>query len=467
MRAFAAAALVLTVTAPSWATTVASEEFFFHNSATPVAVPGGTTSFFMDQTAPTGSTLIVQSLAVSSQSTASFPLFTGTAIAGGGLLGPIAQTTLYLQANQQISPQCVQIDVDVVKVATNGSTSPLATGQVSTNIPQGSANGTGAVPIAMDLDVPGSRLLADGESIAATVTIHNLCNSNRTLRLVYDATSTPTRVDFLGLSLGAAQCVESIDKAMEKYVKARATYLAKCHDGVNAGKLQTADCTTEAGTLTKINKAVAKFVAALKLKCSDGLIIDGAPNGLGAAACPGLGGQCQFSFSALDDGVRGNDNDYTDCMLCMGDTATNDMIGVEYASTTAAPMSPLVELCQATIGKTGVKFEDKKLKLLQTCRKGQNLGKVVGSCPDTKTAAKIAKEVAKVGTGVASKCTDAQVASPDPAGLGLTACAGPPASCQAPIGSAADAATCVSCTHEQYVDCLFVATTGKTASGCN
>jgi hypothetical protein len=466
MRAFAAA-LVLSVSASSWATTVSSTPFFFHDSATPVAVPGGTTSFFMDQTAPAGSTLVVEALSVPSQTSATFPVFSGTAIAGGGLLGPIAQATLYLQANQQISPQCIQIDVEVAKLATDGSTSPLGSGHLSTSIPQGNSNGTGAIAVTMDLDVPGSRLLAAGESITATVKIENLCNSNRTLRLVYDATSTPTRIDFLGLDLGAAQCIQSIDKALEKYVKARATYLARCHDAVNAGKLQAADCTTEPKTLAKISKAVAKFVSSLEVKCSDGLVISGPPAGVGVAACPGFGGACQFAFSALDDGIRGNDDDYTDCMLCIADGATDDMIAVDYASATAAPMDTLLAVCQAGIGKTGIKFEDKKLKLLQACRKGQTLGKIAGACPDPKTVAKIAKEVTKVGAGVAAKCTDAQIASPDPAGLGLTACGGPPASCQAPIAGAADAATCVSCTHEQYVDCLFPATVGKSAPGCN
>jgi len=249
-------------------------------------------------------------------------------------------------------------------------------------------------------------------------------------------------------------------------VKARLTALEKCKDAIDGGTLAPQNCATETKTAAKIAKAVVKTVKGIVSKCTGSFVIANPPSGLGLAGCPGLTGQCNFTFTQLDDGTRGNSNDYVDCLLCIGDRATDQMNGIEYASAATPPLTKDVNDCQKTVGKTSAKFEDKKLVGLQKCRQQQNKNRITGACPDPKTQTTISGAAGAVVVGVATHCSDAVVTGAPPGGLGLSSCAGPPVSCQGAIAGQADLSSCLTCTHEFFVDCLFPATLGHSAPGC-
>ena len=131
--------------------------------------------------------------------------------------------------------------------------------------------------------------------------------------------------------------------------------------------------------------------------------------GLGVANCPAVTGQCGFAVASLDDGTRGNANDYVDCMLCDVDQAVAGMLANSYATAAAPPLASGPEGCQATLGKASITFESKRLKLLQKCRKLQSKGVITGVCPDPGTLAKIVAAQAKLAATVAGGCDDATV----------------------------------------------------------
>jgi hypothetical protein len=315
--------------------------------------------------------------------------------------------------------------------------------------------------------VPGDRTIAAGESIRVTVSATNNCTTTHPMQLAFDAVSAPTRVDAVALDPLPAKCLESIDKAVTSYVKSRMGYLDKCWSGINEGTITPQDCHTEPGTALKLSKATAKAVKGILKKCNDSFIIGPPPGGIGSAGCPGLTGGCSFSFTVLDDGTRGNSNDYVDCMLCMADSASSQMSLIQYQPPAAPGLDATADDCQVTIGKAAITFQNKKLKLLQNCRKLVNKGKYAGSCPDPKTVAKIATAQAKVGTQIAKICTSASlITAARPSGLNVSVCPGPPVACQGAVASVSDEATCMSCTHGFFDDCLYPATVGQSAPGC-
>ena len=77
----------------------------------------------------------------------------------------------------------------------------------------------------------------------------------------------------------------------------------------------------------------------------------------GRANCPAVTGQCSFAVTALDDGTRGNGNDYVDCMLCVADQSVAGMVANSYASVAAPPLATAPGACQATLGKASITFE--------------------------------------------------------------------------------------------------------------
>ncbi len=445
--------------------------FYFHHSASPVTVPGGTTNFFLDETAPTAAIPTPEHVgAVSGEvpagETASFPAFISQAFVTETLLGSIIDATVHLSANHQKS--CTAIIVSAERVDSAGARTPMATGTLpNQTIPQSSGGGTqGFAAFTVGLDVTGERLILPGEGIAVTVSVMNNCNINLGYNLVYDGVGAQTRISFVSLDVGVAKCLDAVDKAFSKYVKTRLTSLEKCEDAINKGSLSPQNCATEPKTGLKIAKAVAKTVKGIVKRCTGNFVIDNPPSGLGVAGCPGLTGQCNFTFTQLDDGTRGNANDYVDCLLCLADRATDQMNGIEYATTATPPLTKDVNDCQKTVGKVSAKFEDKKLVGLQKCRQAQIKQRLTGACPDPKTQLKISGAGSAVVSGVEAHCSDAVVTGAPPGGLGLSSCAGPPVSCQGTIAGQADLSSCLTCTHEFFVDCLFPATLGHSGPGC-
>lgn len=447
----------------------ASQSFYFHPSASPVTVPGGTTLRFLDQTAPATATVSVDSVtAPDGGPTVSFTPFTAPAFAATTVLGPLPAAELNLSSNLNLN-SCVDITVVVEKLSSAGVPSALGTGQLlGASVPQGTGGGTGGFnDFHIPLQIPGDRTIMAGESIRATVSVLQNCgSSNHPLRLAFDSTSAQTRLDFVALDALPAKCLESIDKAVTSYVKSRMGYLAKCQNGINEGSISPQSCQTEVNTAAKLTKNTAKAVKAILKKCNDSFVIGLPPGGIGAATCPGLTGQCAFNFSVLDDTVRGNNNDYVDCMLCMADRASDTMSGIQYQTTSPPTLDATTEKCQETVSKAAITFQNKKLKLLQNCRKLVNKGKYAGVCPDPKTVTKITTAQGKVATQIAKICFDPVATNARPTGLGVSVCPGPPVACQGAVTSIATESTCMSCTHGFFDDCLYPATIGQSAIGC-
>jgi hypothetical protein len=450
-----------------------SRGFHFHQSVTPVAVPGGTTTTYLDEIPASATTpQALQSAIVSQGGTAVFPRFIAVANVGDALLGPIVFGHLYLSANQIMKSAgvgCADVTVQLERLDAGGIATPVGSGTLTSQIvPQGGQGGlAGFEEFVIEMDALDDRFLGDGEAIAATVSVRNNCSANRRVNLTFDATVAPTRIDFITLNPLVAKCLDTIDKSLTKFVKTRLTTLSRCANDINTGDLPPGtDCSTETKSAEKLAKALTKLAGGVVKQCAGGLVTDFPPDGLHVQVCPGFQGACTFAVGSLDDGTRGNDNDYVDCLACLGTETSDDLHALQYRSATVPPLGELVSPCQEDISRAASVFEIKALKRLQKCRKNALGGKITGACPDPKSADKLALAAAKVLNGIAKHCTDAIVTDADPSGLGLSTCPGIGTSCQAPVTGASSEATCQSCSHRLVADCLFAATLGKTAPGC-
>lgn len=161
------------------------------------------------------------------------------------------------------------------------------------------------------------------------------------------------------------------------------------------------------------------------------------------------------------------------------------MLGVGSASAKVT-----VDGCLRTIAKEANKFAKKKSTALRKCEDGVLKGKIVGPCPDSSNAQKIADAMTKAEEKIAKKCAGLEtngvhntgcsdVGDPDPCctgefegncfpsnvGYGEN-CARP--ECASNIDTVADLAACVTCNVESLVDDLEDATYGSlTAPGAD
>lgn len=447
--------------------------FHFHQSTTPVPVPGGSTTTYLDEVAATATTVrALQSATVAQGGVATFPRFVATAATDDGILGPIVFGHLFLSSNQIMKNNaggCADITLKLERLDSAGVATVIGTGTLPAQIvPQGGQGGlAGFQEFVIEMDALNDRALENGEALAATVSVTNNCTANRKVNLTFDGTPALTRIDFINLDPLVAKCLDTVDKSLTKFVKTRLVALGRCVNDINTADLPPGtDCRTEPKTAGRLAKAVSKLASGLAKQCAGGLVTDIPPAGLHVAVCPGFQGQCAFPVGSLDDGVRGNDNDYVDCLACLGTNATDDLHDLQYRSTSAAPLSELVEPCQEDLGRAATVFEIKSLKLLQKCRKNSLSGKITGACPDLKTSDKLGKAVTKVLSAVSKHCSGTIVTAADPAGLGLATCPGIGPSCAGSVAATADEAACMSCTHRLAADCLFAATLGKTSPGC-
>ena len=463
----------LALTLSIQAATAQTRAFHFHQSVTPVTVPGGTTTTYLDEVASTSPTVqALQSAVIAQGAVGIFPRFVATANVGDGLLGPIVFAHLFLSSNQIMKSAgvgCADVTVQLERLDAGGLSTPIGGGTLTSQIvPQGGQGGlAGFQEFVIELDALNDRFLANGEAIAATVSVKNNCTANRRVNLTFDGTPAPTRIDFITLDPLVAKCLDTVDKSLTKFVKTRLTALGKCENDVNTGALPAATvCLTEAKTAARLAKALTKLASGVAKQCAGGLVTDFPPAGLNVHVCPGFQGSCAFRVASLDDGTRGNDNDYVDCLACLGTVSSGDLNGLQFRSTTIPPLAAAVTDCQEDLTRAATVFEVKALKGLQKCRKSSLSGKITGACPDAKTSDKLAKAATKVLTAISKHCTAGVLTDADPAGLGLAACPGLGTSCAGAVAAVGDEATCMSCTHRLTADCLFAATLGKIAPGC-
>src|SRR6185369_5260711 len=117
--------------------------------------------------------------------------------------------------------------------------------------------------------------------------------------------------------------------------------------------------------------------------------------------------------------------------------------------------------CLAGIGKASASFAQVKMKLLQKCAQGFAKKGVSGTCPDSKTAEKIAAAETKTTGAIAKACggKDKTCGTADE-GEDTVASIGWPStcmnfeagSCSGTINDCAGIGTCVTCIGENAVD---------------
>ena len=176
---------------------------FLRKSPAPVAVPGGTTTFVLDPTAPVASTPVAQSVSVVKNSSAALPAFTAPTFTDNVTLPIKIGATVHLSANLGMG-SCAQIDANVLQIDPLGNATVAATvGAVDASVPQGSVGGTVGFAT-FRFDHPGISCsfldgipILEGGSVALQVVVTNNCDANRTVSLAYDAVTAPGEVDFV------------------------------------------------------------------------------------------------------------------------------------------------------------------------------------------------------------------------------------------------------------------------------
>ena len=274
-------AVLITATAAQAAT------FYLHEVGSPVPVPGGTTTFVLDENAPVASTPVVESFSIPKQTAATFPTFIAPAFGAPAPLGRAVNVVVHLSANLGMKG-CANVTATLERVDSGGGRSLLDQRTVSATVPQGGAGGTvGFAPVTIPLSPPctgsfGDFAIDTGESIALTLSVSNNCNANRTVFLAYDATTAPGSATFGPVPANFVlachvKCWTGTSKAAVKFVLAK----QKCIDKCIAAARKTppvnpeADCFAPYGgaTLTCIadplKGAEAKAIAAIDKVCDE------------------------------------------------------------------------------------------------------------------------------------------------------------------------------------------------------
>ena len=293
---------------------------FLRKSPAPVAVPGGTTTFVLDPTAPVASTPVAQSVSVVKNSSAALPAFTAPIFTDNVTLPIKIGATVHLSANLGMG-SCAQIDANVLQIDPLGNATVAATvGAVDASIPQGSVGGTVGFAT-FRFDHPGISCsfldgipILEGGSVALQVVVTNNCDANRTVSLAYDAVTAPGEVDFviptkeeeLALRNG---CQQKCGTAKMTAAGRKATDRAKCFEkavqkaaAVDPGCLSKADLrlfttfqniesrggcvfTGDAPAVESgIDSAVGAFVTALQPATTDSAAVKCAVTKIKAAA---------------------------------------------------------------------------------------------------------------------------------------------------------------------------------------
>ena len=193
--------------------------FFFRHSDTPITVPGGSTSFFLDGNVPTATTPSIDDHTVSVDAAASFPNFTSTAVGADTTLLPIASVLLNLSANQKMRG-CADVSADLFRVDGGGSVTMIGNGTViGAAVVQGKSGGTvGSSPVRVEFNVSDTSI-PNGEGISITASLTNHCSVKRHVFLAYDADTAPTRVRFQCCFTAQARCAAAKIKAASKKAK--------------------------------------------------------------------------------------------------------------------------------------------------------------------------------------------------------------------------------------------------------
>ena len=269
----------------------------------------------------------------------------------------------------------------------------------------------------------------------ALATASPCTNGNACASLAPSPTATPSPAP----TPGKAQitCRRAVIKAATKFAAAEMNARAACETSRLKGKV--AGPCPDAKAVAKIATAAGKRDAAVAKAC--GALAPG-DAGFGAS-CPGYTGACTSPIAAVAD--------VSACLDCGVRRADDELLDVAYAT---APNPPL-QKCQLGFGKAVTTHYRAIAALLARCEDAAARGKIVGTCPDAKTAGKITAKNAKLRTSICKACGGADKScggalDATPASLGVTTCPartvpGATACGALAIATLADVATCVEC----------------------
>jgi hypothetical protein len=363
----------------------------------------------LDETPPTG-VAAAATTPLDADGTASFPVFVAAPSAGDVPIPPLVVARVHLAADAETRDAdvgCADVDAAVVKLDADHHASPLASGRlVEQVLPRG--RDAGFREFRVEIDVPGGPVVRVGEAIALAVSVHNRCHDARRVTLAYDGAATPARLELIAPDRRVVSCREAVDGAVARYVSARRRTVKRCLDAIERGSLGARDCASDGPTAARLAAIEADAVAAMHAGCSDTTVVAPPPAGLGATTCGGPDDRCEFSFSVLDDGRRGNANDYVDCLLCLADRATDATLARTHADAPiAAPARP--DACEARIQRAAVVFAGRKAKLLRRCQARTPSQLAAAPCPDEAMREHIGALQAKVGARLLAPCGHGEI----------------------------------------------------------
>ncbi len=273
MRAVLILCFLLGYLAPAHAQT---QDFFFHHSASPVIIPGGTTNFPLDMTAPPDVTPLVDEHILDQNQAQALPTFASAPFVSDATLLPIASVRLDLSANQKIR-HCARITTQLFKIDGTSALTPIGAGfALDADVSQAKAGGTlGFTPVRIEFQL-GDNTIPTGNGIVLNTAVENDCKVNRHFFFAYDSLSAPSRLRFqCCFSVQAkcaaakikavgkkASCLLALDsKVADKGVAADPAKVQKCMDALVTAfdKLETKGNCITSGDASPIEAAVDGF----------------------------------------------------------------------------------------------------------------------------------------------------------------------------------------------------------------
>jgi hypothetical protein len=262
----------------------------------------------------------------------------------------------------------------------------------------------------------------------------------------------------------ALPCVQAIATRFVRYTTTRLKLIQHCRERVLIGR-GTAPC-PDYWTSRKLAKAQRTFRAAIEKHCGGadetcgvgGDDDDLATIGWNVGTCPNIaGGGCTQSI--------GHCGDVADCLRCSGEASVDRSIALVYDALTPTPPAYELNRCQATLGRSLLRYFDACSEALGFCELRTLLGvDVVEPCPDQLRAA---PRMSAAKDKLVSRICDACGAGDDicggddlpPEWIGFPASCPDVTvpgggSCAHDIRNLTDLVACVRCVADFHVGCL-------------
>lgn len=256
----------------------------------------------------------------------------------------------------------------------------------------------------------------------------------------------------------AIQCRTTIVSATGRYVHDRTNALAKCWDGILAGKT-TGPCPDEKATKV-IDKAATKLDEAIGKACGGAdKVCGGAGPDLNLAAIGWNVGNCSVVGNGICQGTIGDCADVADCVRCIGDRNVDQAFSLYYDAGVAVSADKSLRHCLRAIGKSSAGVLAKASSGFAICWVGVSKADSGGSfsCPDGKTVSAGLKARKTKIKQICSKCggpTKACGGADDvpPAATGFPATCPAIGSCGGAIQTLRDVANCSDCVTNLLAD---------------